>query len=288
VRWARGHPKGGGLAGCPTIIIRSDTDIGRTVFDAVFRDRAIYLPRGDTLVLADLHVGRAEGSDVEFPLGEASDLADRLADLLAHFDPETVVVAGDVLHQFSRLSDRVAESFDTLVDSCRAAGARPVLVAGNHDAQLDRVWDGDVHDVWQIDLDDPEGDNTAGHETTNDYLPDSLDGPVIVRHGHEAPPTAEAAGAGLYLIGHDHPTIEIEGKRRPCYLYVPDAVGETPAVMLPPFNRLSAGVTVNGMSGTDFQSPFVTAANPLRPVVWDEDSDERLSFPPLGEFRRML
>lgn len=258
------------------------------MFDAVFRDRAIYLPRGDTLVFADLHVGRAEGSDVEFPLGEASDLADRLADLLAHFDPETVVVAGDVLHQFSRVSDRVAESFDTLVDSCRTAGARPILVAGNHDAQLDRVWNGDVHDVWQIDLDDSDDDSSAGHETTNDYLPDSLDGPVVVRHGHEEPPTAEAAGAGLYLIGHDHPTIEIEGKRRPCYLYVPDAVGETPALMLPPFNRLSAGVTVNGMSGTDFQSPFVTAANPLRPVVWDEDSDERLSFPPLGEFRRLL
>lgn len=263
------------------------------MFDAVFRDRAIYLPRGDTLVLADLHVGRGEGSDVEFPLGEASDLAERLDALLAQFDPETVVVAGDVLHQFSRISDRVAESFDTLVDSCRAAGARPILVAGNHDTQLDRVWDGDIHDVWQIDLDDSDDpDNPdngpAGRTATDDYLPDSLDGPVIVRHGHEAPPTAEVAGAGLYLIGHDHPTIEIEGKRRPCYLYVPDAVGETPAVMLPPFNRLSAGVTINGMSGDDFQSPFVTAANPLRPVVWDEAADERLSFPPLGEFRRML
>ncbi|MFB6177566.1 MAG: metallophosphoesterase [Halobaculum sp.] len=282
------------------------------MFDAVFRDRAIYLPRGDTLVLADLHVGRGEGSDVEFPLGEASDLADRLDALLADFDPETVVFAGDVLHQYSRVSDRVAESFETLVDRCRGHGARLVLVAGNHDAQLDRVWDGEIRDVWQIDFDDPAGSDGTGHADatdttghadgtdatdhadgtaptpTDDYLPDSLDGPVLVRHGHEAPPTAETADAGLYLIGHDHPTIEIEGKRRPCYLYVPDAVGETPAVMLPAFNRLPAGVTVNGMSGSDFQSPFVTAANPLRPVVWDETADERLSFPPLGEFRRLL
>lgn len=257
--------------------------------DVVFRDRAVYVERGDALVLADLHVGRGEGSDVEFPLGEASDLSERLSALVDAFAPSEVVVAGDVLHQFARVSDRVDRSLSDLVAVCRDAGARPVLVRGNHDTQLASVWNGTIHDAYEIDLDEAGDEASAPHTDESSYLPATASGPVVVRHGHEAPPADEADRAGLYVIGHDHPTVEIQGgRRRPCYLYVPDAVRGTPALVLPAFNRLPAGVTVGGMSGDDFQSPFVTAANPLRPVVWDPETDERLSFPPLGEFRRML
>jgi hypothetical protein len=42
------------------------------------------------------------------------------------------------------------------------------------------------------------------------------------------------------------------------------------------------------MWAQDFQSPFVTDANALQPVIWDPDADETLAFPPLGKFRRML
>ncbi|MEZ3144731.1 metallophosphoesterase [Halobaculum sp. MBLA0143] len=251
--------------------------------DAVFRDRAVYFARGDTLVLADLHVGRGEAADVEFPLGEATDLRERLSGLLAAFDPETVVVAGDVLHQFSRTSDAVARSLSDLREACLDAGARPVLVAGNHDAMLSSVWDGPTPDSHEIELSDESPDGPA-----DDFLPETVPGPVVVRHGHETPPAAEADRAGLYVVGHDHPTVEIQGKRRPCYLFVPDAIQGTPALMLPAFNRIPAGVVVNGMSGADFQSPFVTAANPVHPVVWDSEADERLSFPRLGELRQLL
>ncbi|ERH13354.1 MAG: putative ICC-like phosphoesterase [halophilic archaeon J07HB67] len=251
--------------------------------DVVFRDRAVYFTRGDTLVLADLHVGRGEAADVEFPLGEASDLRDRLAALLAAFDPSRVVVAGDVLHQFARVSDAVGRSLSELREACLDAGARPVLVTGNHDAMLSSVWNGSTPDSHEIEL---SGEPPAG--PTDDYLPETAPGPVVVRHGHERPPDEEAARAGLYVVGHDHPTVEIQGRRRPCYLFVPDAVDGTPALMVPAFNRLPAGVTVNGMSGDDFQSPFVTDARDLHPVVWDSEADERLSFPRLGELRRLL
>lgn len=256
------------------------------MFDAVFRDRALYLPRGDALVLADLHVGREDDSDVEFPLGEAADLDERLTALLAAFEPATVVFAGDVLHQFSHVSERAAESFRTLGDRCREHGARPVAVAGNHDAMLDTVWDGDVHDAYEIELE--SADDTGNPSSRDDSALPELTGPVVVRHGHAEPPASEATETGLYLIGHDHPTIEIEGKRRPCYLYVPGDSGTAPALMLPAFNRLPAGVTVNGMSASDFQSPFVSDADAVRPIVWDPDADEQLVFPPLGEFRRLL
>jgi metallophosphoesterase superfamily enzyme len=258
------------------------------VRDAVFRDRAVYLRRVETLVVADLHIGRGEAADVEFPLGEASDLRERLAELLAAFDPERVVVAGDVLHQFSRVSESVDRSLAGLREACLDAGARPVLVAGNHDTMLSSVWRGDVHDRYELSLADGTTADAERDAPTDDYLPETTPGPVVVRHGHEEPPDAEAADAGLYVVGHDHPTVEIQGRRRPCYLFVPDAVAGTPALMLPAFNRLPAGVTVNGMSGDEFQSPFVTDAGSVHPVVWDPEADERLSFPRLRELRRLL
>jgi hypothetical protein len=58
--------------------------------------------------------------------------------------------------------------------------------------------------------------------------------------------------------------------------------------MLPAFTRLARGVAVNDLTAAEFQSPFVTDPNAVRPVVWDDDAGEALSFPPLGEFRRLL
>lgn len=254
----------------------------------MFADRAVYLPGGDALVVADLHIGRGEASDVEFPLGEAEELSTRLRSLIDRYEPREVVFAGDVLHQFSRVSDRVAQSVAGVTDACRAGGARPVMVAGNHDAQLDRTWDGEIHDRRRIErVTDTTPDPSAPTVPAGEYAP-RLSYPVVVRHGHVAPPEDEPATVGTYLIGHDHPTVEIEKVRRPCYLFQPDAVADANVVMLPAFNRLPAGVTVNRMSASDFQSPLLTDADAARPLVWDDDDGRVLPFPPLGEFRRLL
>ena len=230
-----------------------------------FRDRAVALPDADARVCADLHLGRAEASDVEYPLGEGADLEGRLRELLATCSPAEVVFAGDVLHRFGRASLHTGRSLAALADACRDAGAAPVVVAGNHDALLREVWDGTVHDAYALEADGER---------------------VVVRHGHEAPPDDEAADC--YVVGHDHPTIAIEGRRRPCFLYAPAHYRDADVLMLPAFTRLAAGVAVNGMSTREFASPFVTDADALRPVVRDAEAGETLEFPPLGRFRRML
>lgn len=231
--------------------------------DLSFRDRAVFLPTTETLVLADLHVGRDESSGVAFPLGERADLHERLDRLLAHYTPTRVVVAGDVLHSFSRISDRVEQSLLTLTDCCGDAEAEFILVSGNHDTMLSAVWDGPVHDSYRLDDD------------------------TVVCHGHEHLPD-DAESAARYVVGHDHPAIEIEGQRRPCYLFAEAIYRDTDVLMLPAFNRLAAGVLVNQMRTADFQSPFVVDADAFRPIVYDADSHETLTFPSLGEFRRML
>jgi len=230
------------------------------VNDATFRGRAVYLPATGTLVAADLHIGRDEASGVEFPLGERADLDERLAALVARYDPAEVVLAGDILHSFAGGSRRADRGLRNLLDGVRDAGATPVMVAGNHDGGLREVWDGAVHDAYRL-----------------------ADGTVVC-HGHEPP---EASG-DRYVVGHDHPAIAIEGDRRPCFLWAPDSYRGGDLLMLPAFTRLAAGVEVNGMGTDDFRSPLVTDADALRPIVRDPDGGETLRFPPLGEFRRLL
>ena len=235
------------------------------MLDVTFVDRAVALSPA-TLVVSDLHVGRADAARVAAPLGERDDLHTRLDDAIDRTSPETVVFAGDVLHEFGRLSQRARDTLDDLVALCHDAGATPVAVAGNHDGMLDTAWDGPVHDRYRVD----GGDR----------------GTTVVCHGHDRPPAAD--DVDLYVVGHDHPAITIEGQKRPSFLYGEDAYAGADLLMLPAFSRVAAGVVVNGLRSDDFQSPLVTDVDSLRPVVWDSSTEEALWFPPLGRLRRLL
>lgn len=220
-----------------------------------FRDRAVLL--GDALVLADLHVGMA-GETAEGPAGVRSTLVSRLRNLLEAVDVEEVVVAGDLLHRFSGVPTAVAETVDAIDRTVREGGADMVVTPGNHDAMLAGIWDGPMPDEHRL------GEGT------------------VVCHGHQAP----AVDADSYLVGHDHPTLRVEGRKRPCHLVGEQDAGEI--VMLPAFGPLVPGVAVNRLRAASFQSPLITDTDALRPVVVDEDAGETLEFPPLGQFRERL
>ena len=223
-----------------------------------FHDRALH--HDDTLVLADCHLGKGE-ANVELPIGDTTDVVDRFEALLADLAPETVVVAGDLLHSYSTIPLSVREAVDALHDAAAAHGAELVVTPGNHDVQLEAVWDGPTPSEYRV-------------------------GDTVILHGHEAP-TAEA-DAERYVVGHDHPTIVIEGRRRACYLVGEDCYRGSDVIVLPAFNRLLSGVVVNEMRAGEFMSPLITDADALSPEVIDEDGGETLSFPGLGALREHL
>jgi putative SbcD/Mre11-related phosphoesterase len=233
--------------------------------DPVYRERAVFFD--GTLVLADTHFGKDAASNVEFPLGAGEDAVDRLSDLVERFDPEEVVLAGDVFHSFDSVPDAADRALEDLLAVVRDGGARPVLVEGNHDTMLDSVWRGDLRREYVL-------ESEVDDET------------VVVCHGHEKPDTA----ADRYVVGHDHPTIVIEGQKRPCFLDGRGVYRGADVLVVPPFNRLVEGVSVNGRVGTARPelSPLVTNVAAFRPVVWDDDAEQALEFPPLGQFERML
>lgn len=222
--------------------------------ECVFRDRALYLPGERTLVLADVHFGRDNASAVSLPLGEREKILSRLETLLSRFRPREVVVAGDLLHRFDRLSYSTERSLQAFEERIDEAGAQLVVTRGNHDTLIDSVLDGAISE----------------HSVGN----------TLVCHGHERPSRSET-----YIIGHVHPAITIEGKKRPCYLKGPALEGGT-ALCLPAFTRLAGGVDVARTQR--LRSPLLGNPKRYRPIVRDEHGDETLEFPPLGEFRSLL
>jgi len=223
-----------------------------------FRDRAALIE--ETLVLADLHFGRASESAVEAPIEDGRDVLDRLGDLLEETAPREVVVAGDLLHAFDTATPTVERRLAALDERVADAGAELIVVAGNHDTVLGEIRADPIVDRYRLD------DRT------------------VVVHGHERPDIE----AERYVLGHDHPAIEIEGQRRPCFLKGSGGPNSSELLVLPAFNRFTAGVPVNEMSAEDFQSPLVVAADPLEPIVRDEDAGETLRFPSLGSLRHHL
>lgn len=229
--------------------------------DVAFTRRGAYVEPADALVVADVHLGRDEQSDVQLPLGERADVLDRLGAALDRFDPSEVVVAGDLLHSFGHLPDGVADAVDAFAVAVTDVGADLVVTPGNHDTVLDAAFDGPT---------------PAEHR---------LDDGTVVCHGHERP----AADADRYVLGHDHPAITIEGRKHPCFLHGEGAFGGADVLVLPAFNRLARGVVVEGRYGDDFMSPVLAGGvGAYRPVVYDEDAGEALAFPALSGLREHL
>jgi uncharacterized protein len=225
--------------------------------EIAFSDRAIYLREERTLVLSDLHVGRDRASAVSLPLGEREDLSGRLETLLDRFSPEVVVIAGDLLHSYGTVPDEVGESVAAILELIEGTGATPVVTPGNHDAMLGAVFDGESPECYR----------------TSD---------VAICHGH----AAVDAYAPLTVVGHDHPAIRIEGRKRPCYLLGPRLGSQGDVLVLPAFNRLTRGVDV--ARSRSFLSPLLSDPGTYRPIVRDEEADETLPFPPLSRLRRHL
>lgn len=230
-----------------------------TAFEDVhYEDRAVWMPEWGTLVLADVHLGRTRSSRVDLPIGSHADILERLDALLDRHDPDQVVIAGDLVHDFDSVPLTVAESVEEIVDLVEDRGAEFVVTAGNHDTVLDRV---------------------TSIETVDEY---QIGGKTVVHHGHEIPESEVAR----HIIGHDHPAITIEGSRRPCYLDCPDQYEGSSVLVLPAFSRVAVGTTVNGRTAADMMTPSVTDLGPCRPIV--RTDEEALVFPPLGELQPHL
>lgn len=96
-------------------------------------ERAIWDPAQRLLLLADLHLGKAESFQAHgIPLPSDGDLGNlnRLLSLAERLKPAQVLVLGDLIHSRSGLTTELREKLSALPE---LLGCRLRLIGGNHD-----------------------------------------------------------------------------------------------------------------------------------------------------------
>ncbi len=169
-------------------------------------ERAIYWPGRRTLLVADVHFGKAatfqhfglgvpDGADT----GTTRDDLGRLTHLIEHTGAERLVVLGDLLHSQHGQAAHLLE----LVSRWRLQhnALELLLVRGNHDRRA-----GDPPDDWRV-------------TCVEQPWPDT---PFCFRHEPETDPGPSACG--YTLAGHIHPAVTLNGRgklqtRLPCFVF---------------------------------------------------------------------
>jgi len=163
--------------------------------------RAALVPASRTLLVADLHLGKAatfRQAGIPVPEGSAEQDLARLAGLVAAHSIARVLVVGDLLHAVAGGTPAVVAQFRAFRDRLPDTGF--VLVLGNHDVAARRfAADLGLDDCLSV-LDDPPYRfvHIAAAAVSDGDRSDAAAGP--------------ADGPGLIVAGHVHPRVVIRSR----------------------------------------------------------------------------
>jgi len=208
-------------------VVAVPSNAGRAAADIVLLPgRAAFLPATATLLVADLHLGKAATfRKAGIPVPEGSSQADlaRLERLVAETAARRLVIVGDLFHAKSGCTDRVFAEFAAA--RRQFAATEVVLVIGNHDRGL-----GSVPATLGIDA----------------CVPALAEPPFHFVHEPAAP--READSTTFTVGGHLHPTVSIRSPRGErvadrCF------VAEESTLVLPAFGSFTGGHRVTPAPG---------------------------------------
>ncbi|MCK7595533.1 ligase-associated DNA damage response endonuclease PdeM [Pseudomarimonas salicorniae] len=179
-------------------------------------ERAVYWPAQRALLIADLHLGKADvlrRAGILAPRGNTSADLERLTALVDRYRPEALWILGDMLHG----PLREAPWLDRWRDFRQPhPGLEIRVIAGNHDRSLDP--------------------SRLGVERVEGMV--ELGG---LRLTHEPPAVADP----LAICGHLHPCVRLPGLARRWPAFRLDSTG----LLLPAFSLLTGGTLVQRRDG---------------------------------------
>lgn len=173
--------------------------------------RALWRPASRQLLVADLHLGKAELFQAHgIPLPSDGDQAtfDRLIDLCDRLDPDEVIVLGDLIHGRMGLTPSLHRRLRSLPEAC---GCAIRLIGGNHD----------------------RGSDLEGLP----HQPSQRLGALWLSHEPEPQPSSPL----LNICGHVHPVARLrqgcDGLRLPCFAFH----ASEQQLLIPAFGELTGG-----------------------------------------------
>ena len=219
------------------------------------RHFALWLKEEGAVAISDLHLGFEAAlaeQGVSVPRFQRREILERLARLLDAYDPETVIIAGDFKHEFSKnLSDEWVEIKQVL--RFLQQRAEPIVVRGNHDNFLATIL-GDLrmklHDRYDL-------------------------GGCTFVHGHE-----EVQALGTIVMGHEHPAVKLRDSLG-ATVSVPAFLVAERVIVLPAFSPLALGVDV---ASYPYLSPILNGIDvDVARVIGIDEKEGLLEFGRVGE-----
>ena len=176
-------------------------------------DRALFWPRHEALIVADLHLEKASwyaALGQPLPPYDSHDTLDRLAALAAGTGARAIWCLGDSFHDRGA-ADRIVPAVAERLTG-QAASVKLLWIAGNHDGLSGGAWGGEVADELVVDG-------------------------IVFRHQSLSSETRPE------VSGHFHPKlrINIRGRHvsRPCF------AGDDRRLILPAFGALTGGLAAD-------------------------------------------
>lgn len=206
------------------------------------------LMAGDSLVIADLHIGKEEElREAGFTIpSQARKIGEEVLSLVEEVQPSRLVILGDLKHQFPKSTGLERREVPRFFDRLEGRVKEAHLVRGNHDGGI-----ANFLPRW-----------VTLHEASGFRI-----GEVGLAHGH-AWPSEDVMKAPTLIMGHNHPTIMFRDRLgfrniqrcwiRASFSGTSDRYPRLPEelVILPAFNEFSGGTTMNE-----------TGSRPLGPIV---------------------
>ena len=162
-------------------------------------DLALYLKDSDTLVLSDFQIGYEEylnKKGILMPRFQFNEIIKRLNKIFRKVKPRTIVVNGDLKHEFGTISEQEWRNVLKLIDYLSEKCDELILVKGNHDINL-----GPIARKRKIEI--------------KEYY---QAGNAAILHGHKIIPGLKSK---ILIIGHEHPAItfrDVRVEKYKCFL----------------------------------------------------------------------
>lgn len=196
----------------------------------ISNDRCLLLKDGDVMVISDLHLGyesALEEDGLHLPRINTNSIKESLHQSIHRYEPKTVVLLGDIKHDFRRPDNECRREIIEILDLI-AETSRPVMIRGNHDNYLQNIISGTDYEMF-------------------DYL--DVAG-FRLEHGHSD------SGIRPVILGHEHPSLRIYDGigahvKLPCFLYARNEG----AIVIPSFSRFSGGNDIGSGDVGAFMSP---------------------------------
>jgi hypothetical protein len=158
---------------------------------------SLYLRKENALIFGDLHLGYEEellAHGFMVPRFQYKRIVEHLRRVFSEVDASTVVIDGDLKHEFGRISQQEWREVTGFLDFLSEKTEKIVLVKGNHDTIMG-----------------PIAERKEITSAPSFFFEGSG---VYVTHGHIVPKDLMLDKAKTVIIAHDHPAVALRDAAR--------------------------------------------------------------------------